>query len=250
MEEKKTGRIEQILDKLIKSRKDETLNEINNEDNVVVVDETVPTEEVATETVETSEELSKSEENDFEEEKEEEKEETSDDEIEKSVEDEMTEDEVSDEVSEDEEESIELSYEELMDTVMARVEEVVGERLSAIETAIESLTNIAEKQTDAISGAYEDTAANESNLNKSIKALELKLDKVSKMRKSVKNVQTIEKFEKEVDIDTLSKSQKATILADALEAGNVNVTPNDVIGAELGGYISEAAKEVILKSVR
>lgn len=246
MEEKKTGRIEQILDKLIKSRKDETLNEINNEDNVVVVDETVPTEEVATETVETSEELSKSEENDFEEEKEEEKEETSDDEIEKSVEDEMTEDEV----SEDEEESIELSYEELMDTVMARVEEVVGERLSAIETAIESLTNIAEKQTDAISGAYEDTAANESNLNKSIKALELKLDKVSKMRKSVKNVQTIEKFEKEVDIDTLSKSQKATILADALEAGNVNVTPNDVIGAELGGYISEAAKEVILKSVR
>ncbi len=84
-------------------------------------------------------------------------------------------------------------------------------------------------------------------------AINKRLNNISKMRKSVlstKDIDINEKYQrKDVDINTLSKAQVATMLSDAYEAGNRAISDIDITNAELGYPISEEATEFLRKSI-
>lgn len=231
----KTG-IEAILDKLFKSRENDPIEDEIEEQPFISEEE----EE------DFNEELEKSEDEELE-----------DEELEKSDEEEFEElddeeefDDESDEDYEEDEAELELDYEELVGRVSEDVMNAVDSRLEELEDLINGILNNQGQQTEAISESYEKSQRTINNLRKSLSETNKKLEKVQTMRKSVKNVNVNEKFKTKSNVDELSKSQKASMLADLLESGNRQVLPTDVTNAELGKPISEQARAALENATR
>ncbi|NLY08551.1 MAG: hypothetical protein GXZ11_01415 [Tissierellia bacterium] len=149
-----------------------------------------------------------------------------------------------------EENAVEVDYEELLARVEETVMDKVEARLAELEAQIIDGFNA---QTDAIETAYEKSQAAENDLKKALNINFGKLEKLvnPKVRKSVDDIQVIDKFqEKAPGIDSLSKSEKSSILTAEIIAGNTSITSNDVANVELGGEPSEAARRVLEKSLR
>lgn len=237
---KNLNSIEDTLKRIFKSEKNEALDE----DEEITLGE----EEIEKSEDEINEEYTDEiEEDDFEDEpidvKEEEMEE---EEIEKS-EDEIEEDEI--EKSEDEEDGTFLTEAEMV----AKVMESVQPELDRINSQLASLLKVVGKTTEAVEKSIKTTSKENTNFAKSVNSINKRLNNISKMRKSVlstKDININEKYEKQdIDINTLSKAQVATILLDAYEAGNKAVSDVDITNAELGYPISEQATEILRKSI-
>lgn len=161
--------------------------------------------------------------------------------VEKSEEDE--------EIEEDEEgkegETVELDFDELVDSVAEKVAQSFNDRIDRLEENLNRLVDVADKQNKAMEEVDDENAKAQEEVQKSIKSLELKLEQQSAMRKSVSNSRYVDKFEETKSIDDLSKSEKASILAKEIEAGNRSIKASDVTMAELGGTISDSARKVL-----
>ena len=168
-------------------------------------------------------------------------------ELAKSVDEEDAEDE-EDEPAEEEpigEETVDIDYDDLVAKVTEDVTASLDERLSRIEEDIKGLIAGLEKSVDILV----DEKKGAETIEKSINGINRKLDKLSKSRKSVDNIKVHERFEKSKDFSAIPASKKASILADALEAGNRNVRVEDITNAELGRPISKSAQDVLNKSI-
>lgn len=216
----KLGGIDSVLDKIIKGQESELIEDEEKEE----VTETDGTEET-----EETEEIEKSEESEEEVTKEE------DEEIEKS-----------------EDETL-MNLEDVVSAVMEKVEEKYSKEIEELKGLVGKVIDTMGKQTDVIEKTNADKEEDSDKMNKSLIDIGKKLDKLSNFRKSVTNpkkVNIFERFTNEPDVNTLSKSQKATILADAIEAGNTAIGVNDVTNAEIGAPISAAAIKVIKTAIK
>ena len=242
--------IQDALDALMKSKDYDPLDDEREDDEEEVVDTEnenvdVNSDDVVDEDIEEAAEkvdddVEKSEggeepEEDPDEEPEEEEEEP----VEKSEEDE--------EIGEEEEEgeTVELDFEELVDSVAEKVAQSFNDRIDRLEENLNRLVDVADKQNKAMEEVDDENAKAQEEVQKSIKNLELKLEQQSAMRKSVSNSRYVDKFEESKSIDDLSKSEKASILAKEIEAGNRSIKASDVTMAELGGTISDNARKVL-----
>lgn len=232
----KTG-IEAILDKLFKSRENNPIEDEIEEQPFISEEE----EE------DFNEELDKSEDEELEDE---ELEKSDEEEFEELDDEEEIDDELDEDYEEDDEAELELDYEELVGRVSEDVMNAVDSRLEELEDLINGILNNQGQQTEAISESYEKSQRTINNLRKSLSETNKKLEKVQTMRKSVKNVNVNEKFKTKSNVDELSKSQKASMLADLLESGNRQVLPTDVTNAELGKPISEQARAALENATR
>ena len=199
------------------------------------------------------------EEDDFEDEEDEEvekSEEPEDEELEKSEEpedeelEEQTED-TDEYLSTDEVVKLVIESDELQNYIAKKVEE----ELEGFKDILDRQSEVAKTQADATVNNAEKTDEIEKSLGDIKKSLDDALTKLSRqkpMKKSIDNVKVMEKYEenKEVDINNLSKSQVSTILFDAFESGNKNVSIQDITNAELGKPISNRAIEVIKNSIK
>lgn len=240
--------IQDALDALMKSKDYDPLDDEREDDEEVVDTENenvdVDSDDVVDEDIEEAaekmdDEVEKSEggeepEEDSEEEKEEEP-------VEKSEEDE----EIEEDEEKEEGETVELDFEELVDSVAEKVAQSFNDRIDRLEENLNRLVDVADKQNKATEEVDEENAKAQEEVQKSIKSLELKLDQQSAMRKSVSNSRYVDKFEESKSIDDLSKSEKASILAKEIEAGNRSIKASDVTMAELGGKISDSARKVL-----
>lgn len=227
---------------LLKSRINKALNpdELENEDM-----EEVETEEI----IEDDEEELEVEDEDVE---------ASEDDEEIIEDDEETEavEEPEEEIEEENELEVEYDYDELTDKLNVDLGiNGINERMDNIEISVSEINNQLSEIVGLLEGSTNvvaDMAAEKEAVSKSISKIQRNLDKVMKTRKSLKNVNIYEKFDekKVMDIDKLSKSQKANILASELEAGNKLITAKDVSSAEISGYLSENARMVIQRAVK
>lgn len=216
--------IEKILEKLRKSEQDEILDEEKEEEET----EEGLFEDIAEETKE--EAVEKAVEEDTGEE---------DETIEKS--DESTEEEGEPVV--EAEDGLEVDYDELVRMVVAEVKDGFENQIQELENSIDSMVQTMEKLAET---TYEQR--NDDSMEKSLQRIYEKLDEMN-VRKSVDNINVLEKY-KDKPQQKLSKSQKAEILAKALEAGNQKVRIQDITNMELGKPISKEAEEIINRSVR
>lgn len=240
--------IQDALDALMKSKDYDPLDDEREDDEEVVDTENenvdVDSDDVVDEDIEEAaekmdDEVEKSEggeepEEDSEEEKEEEP-------VEKSEEDE----EIEEDEEKEEGETVELDFEELVDSVAEKVAQSFNDRIDRLEENLNRLVDVADKQNKAMEEVDDENAKAQEEVQKSIKNLELKLEQQSAMRKSVSNSRYVDKFEESKSIDDLSKSEKASILAKEIEAGNRSIKASDVTMAELGGTISDSARKVL-----
>lgn len=243
--------IQDALDALMKSKDYDPLDDEREDDEEEVVDtenenvdvdsDDVVDEDIQEAAEEVEEDVEKSEggeepEEDPDEEPQEEEEEP----VEKSEEDE----EIGEE-EEEEGETVELDFEELVDSVAEKVAQSFNDRIDRLEENLNRLVDVADKQNKAMEEVDDENAKAQEEVQKSIKNLELKLEQQSAMRKSVSNSRYVDKFEESKSIDDLSKSEKASILAKEIEAGNRSIKASDVTMAELGGTISDNARKVL-----
>lgn len=214
----KLGGIDSVLDKIIKGQESELIEDEEKEE----VTETDGKEE--------TEEIEKSEE--------------SEEEVTEEVEDE--------EIEKSEDETL-MNLEDVVSAVMEKVEEKFSGEISEIKETMRSIVETMGKQTDVMEKMDSEKEGESDSINKSIGEINEKLGKLSNFRKSItdpKKVNIFERFTNEPDVNTLSKSQKATILADAIEAGNTTIGVNDVTNAEIGAPISAAAIKVIKTAIK
>ena len=163
--------------------------------------------------------------------------------------------------TEDLEETETMDLDEVVEAVSNRImEDVKGyidELLKKPQEDIEGLG----KDLDELTGAVEKSLTIMEELAKEptdqdvYKSLNDKLNRMEALVKSRRSVSSItetglqERFEKSLTIDSLSKSQKAAILASQIEAGNKTISATDVTAAEIGGRLSQAAIEAIEKAI-
>lgn len=233
----KTG-IEAIFDRLFKSTKNDLVEdeeEIEDKPFVAEGDEEVPAEDEAEETTDEPTE-----------------EEPAEEELEKS---EDYDEESEEEIEENEEEyGEEIEYDDFVAKVSEEVMNIVDQRLADIEDILNGILDNQDKQNEAIEETvdnYEKSLKENQNLKKSLSDVTEKLEDLKTIRKSVTNVRTNERFdEKKVDLmETLTKSQKAEILANLLEQGNPAITIGDVANMELGAPISDRAQRALQKAI-
>lgn len=239
--------IQDALDALMKSKDYDPLDDEREDDEEEVVDtenenvdvdsDDVVDEDIEEATEKVDDDVEKSEGGEEPEEEPEDEEEP----VEKSEDDE--------EIEEDEEakegETVELDFNELVDSVAEKVAQSFNDRIDRLEENLNRLVDVADKQNKAMEEVDDENAKAQEEVQKSIKSLELKLEQQSTMRKSVSNSRYVDKFEETKSIDDLSKSEKASILAKEIEAGNRSIKASDVTMAELGGTISDNARKVL-----
>ena len=238
--------IQDALDALIKSKDYDPLDDEREDDeeetvdieneNVDVDSDDVVDEDIQEAAEEVEEDVEKSEGGEEPEEESEDEEEP----VEKSEEDEEIEEDEGKEA-----ETVELDFEELVDSVAEKVAQNFSDRIDRLEENLNRLVDVADKQNKAMEEVDEEHTKAQEEVQKSLKSLELKLDQQSAMRKSVSNDRIVDKFDHSKSIDDLSKSEKASILAKEIEAGNRNIKASDVTMAELGGSISESARKAL-----
>lgn len=239
--------IQDALDALMKSKDYDPLDDEREDDEEEVVDTENENVDVDSDDVvdEDLEEAAEKVDDDVEKseggEEPEEEPEDEDEPVEKSEDDE--------EIEEDEEgkegETVELDFDELVDSVAEKVAQSFNDRIDRLEENLNRLVDVADKQNKAMEEVDDENAKAQEEVQKSIKNLELKLEQQSAMRKSVSNSRYVDKFEETKSIDDLSKSEKASILAKEIEAGNRSIKASDVTMAELGGTISDNARKVL-----
>lgn len=211
----KLGGIDSVLDKIIKGQESELIEDEEKEE----VTETEDSKE--------TEEIEKSEE-------------------------EVTEEVEDEEIEKSEDETL-MNLEDVVSAVIEKVEEKFSGEIGEIKETMKSIVSTMRKQTDVMEKMDSEKEGESDSINKSIGEINEKLGKLSNFRKSVtdpKKVNIFERFTNEPDVNTLSKSQKATILADAIEAGNTAIGVNDVTNAEIGAPISAAAIKVIKTAIK
>lgn len=248
--------IEKMLKDLKKSEESEDIKD-DEELEEEFEDEPVEDEIVDEETTDYEVEPEEDEEDDFEDEDIEKSEEPEEDEeLEKSEE---SEDEELEEQPEDTDEY--LSTDEVVklviesDELQNYISKKIEEGLEEFKDILDRQSEVAKTQADATVDNAEKTDEIEKSLGDIKKSLDDALTKLSKqkpMKKSIDNVKVMEKYKEnnKVDINNLSKSQVSTILFDAFESGNKNVSVQDITNAELGKPISNRAIEVIKNSIK
>lgn len=251
--------IEKMLKDLKKSEEPEDIKddeELEEEFEEEPVEDEIGDEETTDYEVEAEED----EEDDFEDEEDEELEKSEepeeDEELEKSEESEDEEfeeepEDTDDYLSTDEVVKLVIESDELQNYIAKKVEE----ELESFKDILDKQSEVAKTQADATVDNAEKTDEIEKSLGDIKKSLDDALTKLSKqkpMKKSIDNVKVMEKYKenKGVDINNLSKSQVSTILFDAFENGNKNVSIQDITNAELGHPISNRAIEVIKNSIK
>lgn len=163
--------------------------------------------------------------------------------------------------TEDLEETETMDLDEVVEAVSNRImEDVKGYIDELLKKPQEDIEDLGE-DLDELTGAVEKSLTIMEELAKEptdqdvYKSLNDKLNRMEALVKSRRSVSSItetglqERFEKSLTIDSLSKSQKAAILASQIEAGNKTISATDVTAAEIGGRLSQAAIEAIEKAI-
>lgn len=164
--------------------------------------------------------------------------------------------------TEDLEETETMDLDEVVEAVSNRImEDVKGYIDELLKKPQEDIEDLGE-DLDELTGAVEksltimEELAKEPKDNQDVyKSLNDKLNRMEALVKSRRSVSSVkeadlqERFEKSRTIDSLSKSQKAAILASQIEAGNKTISATDVTAAEIGGRLSQAAIEAIEKAI-
>lgn len=249
------------IEKMLKDlKKSEEPEDIKDDEELEEEFEDEPVEDEIGDEETTNYEVEAAEEDDFEDEEDEELEKSEepkeDEELEKSEE---PEDEEFEEQTEDPDEY--LSTDEVIkliiesDELQNYIAKKVEEELEGFKDILDKQSEVAKTQADATVDNAEKTDEIEKSLGDIKKSLDDALTKLSKqkpMKKSIDNVKVMEKYNtnNKVDINNLSKSQVSTILFDAFENGNKNVSIQDITNAELGKPISNRAIEVIKNSIK
>lgn len=249
------------IEKMLKDlKKSEEPEDIKDDEELEEEFEDEPVEDEIGDEETTDYEVEAAEEDDFEDEEDEEfeksEEPAEDEELEKSEE---PEDEEFEEEPEDPDEY--LSTDEVIkliiesDELQNYIAKKVEEELEGFKDILDKQSEVAKTQADATVDNAEKTDEIEKSLGDIKKSLDDALTKLSKqkpMKKSIDNVKVMEKYNtnNKVDINNLSKSQVSTILFDAFENGNKNVSIQDITNAELGKPISNRAIEVIKNSIK
>lgn len=163
--------------------------------------------------------------------------------------------------TEDLEETETMDLDEVVEAVSNRImEDVKGYIDELLKKPQEDIEDLGE-DLDELTGAVEKSLTIMEELAKEptdqdvYKSLNDKLNRMEALVKSRRSVSSVkeadlqERFEKSRTIDSLSKSQKAAILASQIEAGNKTISATDVTAAEIGGRLSQAAIEAIEKAI-
>lgn len=163
--------------------------------------------------------------------------------------------------TEDLEETETMDLDEVVEAVSTRImEDVKGYIDELLKKPQEDIEDLGE-DLDELTGAVEKSLTIMEELAKEptdqdvYKSLNDKLNRMEALVKSRRSVSSVkeadlqERFEKSRTIDSLSKSQKAAILASQIEAGNKTISATDVTAAEIGGRLSQAAIEAIEKAI-
>ena len=143
-----------------------------------------------------------------------------------------------------------------MDQVVEAVKKSLLKDLNLIiDEKISPVVEILGKQAQATDIVMNKSQSGINDLEKSMKEIGENLDKINNMglRKSVqskKDINIQDKFENKTGLEDLSKAQVATILSQAIESGDRTIGIQDVTNAELGGAISDAARNIIKKSIQ
>lgn len=180
--------------------------------------------------------------------------EKSEEEIEEEEEIEKSEEDLEDEEIEKSEDETLMNLEEVVSAVTEKVREEFAGEIESLKSSMKKIVETIQKQTGVMEKMDSDNEEDSDSIAKSLAGINEKLNKISKMKKSVTETKELNIFDRykkdEKDINSLTKGQRATILADAFEAGNKNVSVIDITNAEMGHPISEAAIRVIKSAIK